>query len=65
MEETTGKPKISGLRLVHRGDSGARSPESYGCRYNPRDEFRKNQGVVEGLALDRFAGPTGLCCCFR
>jgi len=59
-EDTRGKPKVSGLRLVHRRDSGARSPEPYGCRYNPRDEFRKNRGIVEGLALDRFAGPDGL-----
>jgi len=59
-EDTRGKPKVSGLRLVHRGNVGRRSPESYGCRYNPRDEFRKNRGIVEGLALDRFAGPDGL-----
>ena len=59
-EDTRGKPKVSGLRLVHRRNTSARSPESYGCRYNPRDEFRKNRGIVEGLALDRFAGPDGL-----
>ena len=59
-EETRGKPKVSGLRLVHRRNTGARSPEPCGCRYNPRDEFRKNRGIVEGLALDRFAGPDGL-----
>ncbi len=59
-EETRGKPKVSGLRLVHRRNTSARSPEPYGCRYNPRDEFRKNRGIVEGLALDRFAGPDGL-----
>ena len=59
-EDTRGKPKVSGLRLVHRRNTSARSPESYGCRYNPRDEFRKNRGFVEGLALDRFAGPDGL-----
>src|SRR5580704_16191340 len=60
VEDTRGKPKVSGLRLVHRRNTSARSPESYGCRYNPRDEFRKNRGIVEGLALDRFAGPDGL-----
>ena len=60
VEDTRGKPKVSGLRLVHRRNTRARSPESYGCRYNPRDEFRKNRGFVEGLALDRFAGPDGL-----
>ncbi len=59
-EDTRGKPKVSGLRLVHRRNTSARSPEPYGCRYNPRDEFRKNRGIVEGLALDRFAGPDGL-----
>jgi len=57
---TEGKPKVSGLRLVHRGNPGVRSLEPCGCRYNPRDEFRKNRGIVEGLALDRFAGPDGL-----
>ena len=59
-EDTRGKPKVSGLRLVHRRNTGARSPEACGCRYNPRYEFRKNRGIVEGLALDRFAGPDGL-----
>jgi hypothetical protein len=59
-EETRGKPKVSGLRLVHRRNTGARSPEPCGCRYNPRDEFRQNRAIVEGLALDRFAGPDGL-----
>ncbi len=59
-EDTRGKPKVSGLRLVHRRNTGARSPGPYGCRYNPRHEFRKNRAIVEGLALDRFAGPDGL-----
>jgi hypothetical protein len=59
-EDTRGKPKVSGLRLVHRRNTSARSPEPYRCRYNPRDEFRKNREIVEGLALDRFAGPDGL-----
>ena len=59
-EDTRGKPKVSGLRLVHRRNPSARSPEPCLCRYNPRDEFRKNRGIVEGLALDRFAGPDGL-----
>jgi hypothetical protein len=54
------KPRVSGLRLVHRGNTGARPPEPYGCGYDSRDEFRKNRGIVEGLALDRFAGPDGL-----
>jgi hypothetical protein len=59
-EDSRGKPRVGGLRLVHRRNTGARSPEPCGCRYNPRDEFRKNRGIVEGLALDRFAGPDGL-----
>jgi hypothetical protein len=64
-EDTKGKPKVSGLRLVHRRNTSQRntsprSREPYGCQYNPRDEFRKNRGIVEGLALDRFAGPDGL-----
>jgi hypothetical protein len=59
-EDTKGKPKVSGLRLVHRRNPNPRWREPYGCRYNPRDEFRKNHGIVEGLALDRFAGPDGL-----
>jgi hypothetical protein len=29
-------------------------------QYNPQDEFRKNRGIIEGLALDRFAGADGL-----
>jgi hypothetical protein len=59
-EDARGKPKISGLRLVHRRNPSARSPKPYGCRYNPRDEFKNNRGLVEGLALERFAGPDGL-----
>ncbi len=57
---TKGKPKVSGLRLVHRRNTSPRWREPYGCQYNPRDDFRKNRGIVEGLALDRFAGPDGL-----
>ena len=59
-EDTRGRQKVSGLRLVHRRNTGARSQEPRGCRYNPRNEFRKNRGIVEGLALERFAGPDGL-----
>ena len=59
-EDARGKPKVSGLRLVHRRDASRGGPEPCGCQYNPRDEFRKNRGLVEGLALDRFAGPDGL-----
>ena len=59
-EDTRGKPKVSGLRLVHRRNTSPRWREPHGCQYNPRDEFRKNRGIVEGLALDRFPGPDGL-----
>ena len=59
-EDTKGQPKVSGLRLVHRRHTSPRWRRPYGCQYNPRDEFRKNRGIVEGLALDRFAGPDGL-----
>lgn len=59
-ENTKGKPKVGGLRLVHRRNTSTRWQDPYGCQYNPRDEFRKNRGIVEGLALDRFVGPDGL-----
>ena len=59
-EDVEGKPKVSGLRLVHRRNNCQRPREAHGCQYNPRDEFRRNRGIVEGLALDRFAGPDGL-----
>jgi hypothetical protein len=59
-EDAKGKPKVSGLRLVHRRDTSPRWRETHGCQYNPRDEFRKSRGIVEGLTLDRFAGPDGL-----
>lgn len=59
-EGAAGKPKVSGLRLVHRRNNSPRQREPHGCRYNPPNEFRKNRGIVEGLALDRFAGPDGL-----
>ena len=59
-EDTRGKPSVGGLRLVHRSNVGTSSLEPYECRYNPLDEFRKNRRIVEGLALERFAGPDGL-----
>jgi len=59
-EDTKGRPKVSGLRLVHRRNTSPRWRKPCGCQYNPGDEFRKNRGIVEGLALDRFAGPDGL-----
>ena len=59
-EDTRGKPRVGGLRLVHRGNDGRNSLEPCGCRYNPRDEFRKTRAIVEGLALERFTGTDGL-----
>lgn len=59
-EDVKGKPKVSGLRLVHSRNASPRRQEPCGCQYNPRNEFRKNQGIVEGLALDRFTGTDGL-----
>ena len=59
-EDVKGKPKVSGLRLVHSRNGSPRRQEPCGCQYNPRDEFGKNRAIVEGLALDRFAGPDGL-----
>jgi hypothetical protein len=63
-QDTKGKPKVSGLRLVHRRNTSPRQREPHACQYNPRDEFRKNRGIVEGLALDRFAGPDGFMLLF-
>ncbi|HZC25295.1 MAG TPA: hypothetical protein VE866_18325 [Candidatus Binatia bacterium] len=60
VEWVAAESKVSGLRLVHHRSSSPRCQEPYGCQYNPRDEFRKNGGIVEGLALDRFTGPDGL-----
>ncbi len=59
-EDAKGKPKLGGLRLVHRGNASRGGSKRFGCQYSPRNEFRKNHGIVEGLALDRFAGPDGL-----
>lgn len=59
-EGIEGEAEVSGLRLVHRFNTSPRSPEAFGCRYNPLEEFRKNKGIVEGLPLDRFTGPDGL-----
>jgi hypothetical protein len=59
-EDANGKPEAGGLRLVHHRNIRPTHQDQYGCRYNPRDEFRKNRGIVEGLPLDRFVGPDGL-----
>jgi len=59
-EDVKGKSKVSGLRLVHCRNHGPRQREPHGCQYNPRAEFRRNRGIVEGLALERFAGSDGL-----
>jgi hypothetical protein len=59
-EGAEGKATISGLRLVHRTNTSPGRSEPHGCQYDPRDKFRENRSIVEGLALDRFAGPDGL-----
>ena len=59
-EDANGKPEVGGLRLVHHRNIRPTHQDQYGCQYNPRDEFRKNRGIVEGLPLDRFVGPDGL-----
>lgn len=59
-EDSNGKAKVNGLRLVHRRDASLGFGQLYECQYNPRDEFRKNRGIVEGAPLDRFSGPDGL-----
>ena len=59
-EDARGEPKVRGLRLVHGRSTSPRWREPHGCRYDPRNEFKKNHGIVEGLPLDRFAGPDGL-----
>jgi hypothetical protein len=53
-------PKASGLQLVHSESASTRQSAPHGCRYEPRDEFRKNRNIVEGLPLERFVGPDGL-----
>jgi hypothetical protein len=63
-EDVNGKPEVCGLHLVHHRNISPRRQEQYGCQYNPRDEFRKNRGIVEGLPLDRFVGPDGLMLLF-
>ena len=52
--------RISGLRLVHSRASNPGSLTPYGCEYDPREEFRKNGSLVEGLSLGAFAGADGL-----
>jgi len=52
--------KASGLRLVHSERDSTRGSAPHGCRYEQRDEFRKNRKIVEGRPLERFVGPDGL-----
>ena len=54
------RPKVRGLRLVHRRNASRRGRKPYSCQYDSREEFKKNRGIVEGLPLDRFTGPDGL-----
>jgi hypothetical protein len=52
--------KASGLQLVHSERDSTRGSAPHGCRYEQRDEFRKNRKIVEGLPLERFVGLDGL-----
>lgn len=52
--------KIRGLRLVHARGSDPKGPATYGCEYDPRDEFRQNGSIVEGLSLIACSGTDGL-----
>lgn len=54
------RPRLRGLRLVHRRSASLRGSKPYRCQYDARKEFKKNRGIVEGLPLDRFTGPDGL-----
>ena len=55
-EDQNGTAKVKGLRLVH---DLASSPQG-GCQYDYRNEFRKDQSIVEGLPLESFVGADGL-----
>jgi hypothetical protein len=50
-DDAQGTARLRGLRLVHK------IPD---CQYDEHQEFRKDQSIVEGLALERFVGPDGL-----
>jgi hypothetical protein len=58
-ESDYGNETLSGLRLVHR-ESVHQNGRDHSCRYDPRNEFRNNRTIVEGLPLERFVGPDGL-----
>src|ERR1039458_9361537 len=55
-EDAKGMPTVSGLRLVHRNNTSPVELAPYGCQYSPRDEFKKNHSIVEGLALEIVLG---------
>ncbi len=59
-EDENGNSTCKGLRLVHVSSASPRGTEGHGCRYDERQEFKNDQSVVEGLALERFVGPDGL-----
>jgi hypothetical protein len=50
-DDVQGTARLRGLRLVHK------TPD---CQYDEHQEFRNDQSIVEGLALERFVGPDGL-----
>jgi hypothetical protein len=59
-DEPGGREHLRGLRLVHTLAASPRRTRRYGCRYNPREQFKNHQALVEGLPLERFVGPDGL-----
>jgi hypothetical protein len=59
-EDEHGNAESRGLRLVHALAASPRGPEGHGCQYDERQEFSRDQSVVEGLLLERFVGPVGL-----
>lgn len=63
LDDGCGASVLRGMRLVHSGVVRG-SASDYGCRYDYRKEFHDHAGIVEGLALERFAGPDGLMLLF-
>jgi hypothetical protein len=57
-EDKHGNDVLRGLRLVHRGHQ--RNVRNHKCRYDPREEFRSGNTIVEGLPLERVVGADGL-----
>ena len=57
-EDTKRKPKVSGLRQVHRVNTRPRWPKPHGCQYNPRDQFRNHFPMpIPGVSSFEFWEP--------